>query len=325
MKVIKHRKYGASPEKPIFTQLLPVFVVDRQTDGQSIRPQEKFPKGQNLRGPGQCLQLYQGPEWRPRPEDSVVTASFLLHTFLVSSLFPLSVLPPSSEPSASRRLGSFGTEERSRVSRPFIPNQPLIIFHTDNSNGPSVSPGDSHLEGGPVRNLPFYDLFCVAFDPSFSSPLFGSPGPTLQITSHLLCLCLQSTWSTSTLINCSIKVCSSSPSFTGLLLIPCGESSTLRTIFHVFFCPQVSDSVFFPSQKRILDFCAPSYPLLISFQCPANLSPQDSRSRPAFCHSPNSCLPFTTCRPLIHCLTASNFFLPVQSVSFFGKSVTVTR
>lgn len=35
MKVIKHWKYGAPPEKPIFTHPLPVFGVDRQTDRQT--------------------------------------------------------------------------------------------------------------------------------------------------------------------------------------------------------------------------------------------------------------------------------------------------
>lgn len=78
------------------------------------------------------------------------------------------------------------------------------------------------------------------------------------------------TWSTSTLINHCIKAWSSSPSFTNLSLIPCGESSTkLSKIF--------STCVSALFRKRILVLCVgvSSNLLLISsqsFWCPASLS-----------------------------------------------------
>lgn len=65
--------------------------------------------------------------------------------------------------------------------------------------------------------------------PSFSCPLYSLPGwPRFAplITTHLLCIHHQSTWSTSTLVNSSIKACSSSPQFVILLLRLCGELSS---------------------------------------------------------------------------------------------------
>lgn len=171
MKVIKHRKYGASPEKPIFTQLLPVFVVDRQTDGRTdslFVPKRNSRKVKICEGPvSHACSFIRGPSdgrgqrtrWWPH---HFCCTRFLC---LLCSLFRFSHRRRSHQ-----RLGSYGTEERSRVSRPFISNQPLIISHTENSNGPSASPGDSHLGGGPVRNLPFMISFALPLIPPSALP-----------------------------------------------------------------------------------------------------------------------------------------------------------
>lgn len=65
--------------------------------------------------------------------------------------------------------------------------------------------------------------------PSFSCPLYSLPGWLRfapLITTHLLCIHHHPTWSTSTLVNSSIKACSFSPWFVILLLRLCGELSS---------------------------------------------------------------------------------------------------
>lgn len=121
MKVIKHWKYGVPPEKPIFTHPSLFFGVDRQTDGRTV---------------------YSYPREIPELSKFCCTRRLCL-------LYSLSRL------SRRRGFSAIGRtwQQRVWVSRPFFPNQPLKVSYTENSNGPSGSPGDSHLEGRPELGI----------------------------------------------------------------------------------------------------------------------------------------------------------------------------
>lgn len=98
-------------------------------------------------------------------------------------------------------------------------------------------------------------------------PLFN-----LLVTTHLFCLSHQSIWSTSTLINWCIKTWLFSPIFAGLLLIP-GGTSSFRMSKQLFFCLLGFSCVLEIWEKNFgFLYCCSNLPL-ISFQCPAILSP----------------------------------------------------
>lgn len=237
-KLLNIRNMPFLQEKLIITHPLPAFGVgrhtDRRTDGRTdgLFIPERYSWWVKLReGPlndarGFIRGLSDGQSRSSLRWSCHFCCKLLLH--LLCSLPQLSRRRPSHPVLIDWEVRA-AKSDRGSKGLSFSPS--LSSFSIENSNGPRGSPGDSHWEGALLGICLLWSLLSLI--PPLALPHW--PGRDLLSTSDLLCLCLQSTWSTSTLIIYSIKVFSSSPSFTSLLLIPCGPSSTQKTIFHVFF------------------------------------------------------------------------------------------
>lgn len=103
------------------------------------------------------------------------------------------------------------------------------------------------------------------------------------------------------MINCCIKTWLFAPIFEGLLVIPGGMSKPL------FFCPLGFSCVLEIWEKNFgFLYCCSNLPL-ISFQCPAILSPWQPVT-PSLLSQSQHFFPSRAHQPLIYCVTALTFF-----------------